>query len=183
MKYKRMGDVCSVVTDYVANGSFASLKQNAEYQSRGYAAVIRLKDYRNNFNGPFEYVSKDSYEFLKKTKLRGGEIIISNVGANIGTVFKAPKLGYGMTLGPNSIMIKTKYVDDYYYYLLKSNYGQNLIKSIVSGSAQPKFNKTDFKALEVPVPRLEEQKSIADRLAIIDYKIRKNNQINNNLAA
>ncbi|MRG83439.1 restriction endonuclease subunit S [Limosilactobacillus reuteri] len=183
MKYKKIGDICSVITDYVANGSFSSLKQNVEYQQHGYAAVIRLKDYRNNFNGPFEYVSKRSYEFLKKTKLMGGEIIISNVGANIGTVFKVPNLKCGMTLGPNSIMIKTKYVDDYYYYLLKSNYGQSLINSIVSGSAQPKFNKTDFKKLEVPVPTLEEQKEIVGHLTTIDNKIHKNNQINDNLVA
>lgn len=183
MKYEKMGEVCSVVTDYVANGSFASLKQNVEYQSQGYAAVIRLKDYRNNFNGPFEYVSKASYEFLKKTKLMGKEIIISNVGANIGTVFKAPTLGRAMTLGPNAIIIKTEYIDDYYYYLLKSNYGQNLLRSIASGSAQPKFNKTDFKSLEVPVPTLEEQKYIANQLTTIDEKIHKNKQINDNLAA
>lgn len=181
MKYKKLGDICSLITDYVANGSFASLKENVEYIEDGYAVIIRLKDYRNDFKESFEYVSKSSYEFLKKTKLFGGEIIISNVGANVGTVFKAPKFDHKMTLGPNTIMIKTSYIDDYYYYLFKSNFGQNLLKSIVSGSAQPKFNKTDFKHLEVPVPTIEEQKAIVNRLSIIDDKININKEINDKL--
>ncbi|MFD5174092.1 restriction endonuclease subunit S, partial [Bacillus mycoides] len=93
------------VTDYVANGSFAALKENVKTSDEiDYAMLIRLVDYNRNFKGPFTYVNKDGYEFLKKSKLFGGEIIISNVGANAGTVFRVPKLDIPMTLGPNSIM-------------------------------------------------------------------------------
>lgn len=181
MKYKNMGQICDVITDYVANGSFASLKENVEYLDKGYATVIRLTDYRNNFKGPFQYVSKSAYEYLSKTKLFGGEVIISNVGANVGTVFKVPYLNTPMTLGPNAILIKTKYDTNYLFYFLKSRLGQYLLKSICSGSAQPKFNKTDFKTLVMPFPDLNIQNSIANKLTIIDDKIKLNNQINDNL--
>ncbi len=50
-----------------------------------------------------------AYEFLKKSKLFGGEVIISNVGANSGTVFRCPNLSTPMTLGPNSIVLKSDY--------------------------------------------------------------------------
>ena len=86
-----------------------------------------------------------------------------------------------MSLGPNSIVISTKYNDDYYYYYLTSPVGQSLMRSIVSGSAQPKFNKTDFKKLLVPVPSLDEQNRIAGKLLTIDKKIRINRQLNANL--
>ena len=39
-----------------------------------------------------------------------------------GTVFIAPQLDYPQTLGPNSIIIKTKENDKYIYYLLLSRY-------------------------------------------------------------
>ncbi|UVZ01892.1 restriction endonuclease subunit S [Limosilactobacillus fermentum] len=57
------------------------------------------------------------------------------------------------------------------------------MRSIVSGSAQPKFNKTDFKKLLVPVPSLDEQNRIAGKLLTIDKKIRINRQLNANLVA
>ena len=99
----KIGDICEVVTDYVANGSFKSLSENVKYYDKGYARVIRLVDYNNKFEKKDSiWVSKDAYEFLKKSKLEGGEIVITNVGANLGTVFIAPQLDYPQTLGPNS---------------------------------------------------------------------------------
>lgn len=167
-----MSNVCKVVTDYVANGSFASLKSHVRYNSTpDYAILIRLVDFNNNFKDNYVYVNKDGYEFLKKSKLIGGEIIISNVGAYSGTTFLAPVLKQPMTLGPNSIMIKTNYNDIFYYYWLKSCFGQSAINDVKSGSAVPKFNKTDFKTIKVPVPPIEEQNHIATILSLLDDRI------------
>lgn len=178
----KIGDICEVVTDYVANGSFKSLSENVKYYDKGYARVIRLVDYNNKFEKKDSiWVSKDAYEFLKKSKLEGGEIVITNVGANLGTVFIAPQLDYPQTLGPNSIIIKTKENDKYIYYLLLSRYGQNKIKEIVSGSAMPKFNKTDFKNIIIQLPSIENQKKVVKMLSALDKKIGLNNKINDNL--
>lgn len=183
MRYKTVGEIFEVVTDYVANGSFKSLKDNVNYVENGYAALIRLVDYRNNFKNSLQYIDKESYDFLSKTKLYGGEIVISNVGANAGTIFRVPKLGIPMSLGPNTITINTseKITNDYYYYYFQSHNGQNLIHSIISGSAQPKFNKTDFKNLSVPYPSVKEQKETVDILSTLDKKIELNSKINTNL--
>ena len=184
MEYRkvRIGDICELVTDYIANGSFKSLAENVKYSDKGYARVIRLVDYNNKFEKKDSiWVSKNAYEFLKKSKLDGGEIVITNVGANLGTVFIVPKLDYPQTLGPNSIIIKTKENDQYIYYLLLSRYGQNKIKEIVSGSAMPKFNKTDFKNIIIQLPNIENQNKIVKILSTLDKKIELNNQINDNL--
>ena len=183
MKFRnvKMGDICEVVTDYVANGSFKSLAENVKYSNEGYARLIRLVDYNNKFKEKDSiWVSQEAYKFLKKSKLEGGEIIITNVGANLGTVFLAPILDYPQTLGPNSIMIKTKENDKYIYYLLSSKYGQNRIKEIISGSAMPKFNKTDFKNIEIQLPEIKYQDKVVRILEKIDKKIELNNQINDN---
>lgn len=179
---KKIGEYASVITDYVANGSFAALAENVNYKSKpDYAVLIRLTDYNNGFCGDFVYIDEHAYEFLSKSKLSGGEIIISNVGANVGTVFKCPKLERKMSLAPNSIMLKTKGNDDFYYYWFTSRNGQHSLQSIVTGSAQPKFNKTNFKELLVPVPPLDVQRKIAEYLSTIDKKIELNEQINENL--
>ena len=184
MKFRkvRLCDLCSIVTDYVANGSFKTLADKVKYLNEGYARVIRLVDYNNKYSKKDSiWVSKESYEFLKKSKLYGGEIVLTNVGANLGTVFIAPQLEYPTTLGPNAIMIKTNENDKYLYYWLKSKNGQNTIKSIVTGSAMPKFNKTDLKNIEIAIPCIEDQDKIVEILSKIDKKIELNNQTNDNL--
>jgi len=151
-KISKIGELPITITDYVANGSFASLKKNVTlYQETNYAYFIRNTDLKS---GSFEvYVDKHSYDFLSKTTLYGGEIIISNVG-DVGSVFLCPNLNQPMTLGNNIIMLRPKQ-DNLQYYLyiwFKWSYGQVLIQSIKGGSAQPKFNKTDFKNLSFMLP-------------------------------
>ena len=181
-KISSVKEETEVVTDYVANGSFASLADNVKYKSKkDYAVLIRLVDYNNLFKGDFVYIDKDAYEFLNKSKLFGDEIIISNVGANVGTVFKCPHLDCKMSLAPNSIMVKFKGNNDFYYYWLKSRFGQHMLQSIVTGSAQPKFNKTNFRDLCIPVPPINEQNKIASILKSLDDKIEVNRKINENL--
>jgi len=177
-----ISDYADVVTDYVANGSFAALKEKVQYLNNpDYAVLIRLTDFNNDFSGNFVYINEDAYHFLKKSKLIGGEIIISNVGANVGTVFRCPVLPYKMSLAPNAIMVNFKGDNNFYYYWLKSAAGQFMLKSIVSGSAQPKFNKTDFRKIVIPAPPIEEQKKIADILSALDAKIAVNKDINQHL--
>jgi len=182
-KEVKLGDEIEV-TDYVANGSFASLKQNVKYSNEeNYAILLRLCDFHNKWKGNFIYVDKNSYEFLKKTKVYPDDVIISNVGVNVGTVFKAPKLNKPMTLGPNSILLKcsNNIIKKYIYYYFLSSIGQNKISSIVTGSAQPKFNKTDFRNIKIKLPPLPIQKKIADILSVIDEKIETLQNINSTL--
>ena len=86
-----------------------------------------------------------------------------------------------MSLAPNSIMVKFKGNNDFYYYWLKSPFGQHMLHSIVTGSAQPKFNKTNFREMSIPVPPIEIQEKIAQLLKPLDEKIEVNKQINSNL--
>ena len=151
----KIKDFDVIVTDYVANGSFASLAENVNYKAEpDFAKLIRLTDFNNNFSGDFVYVDEQAYNFLKKSKLFGGEIIISNVGAYAGTVFKCPKLDTPMTLGPNAIVLKSKF-DNYFYLLFKSTYGKFILDGIISGSAQPKFNKTTFREVALSYPSID----------------------------
>ncbi|MCB9223640.1 MAG: restriction endonuclease subunit S [Crocinitomicaceae bacterium] len=157
---KKMIDLATV-TDYVANGSFKSLKENVTtYDEPEYALYIRLVDFNNGFSD-LKYVDESSSNFLKKSKINGPEVIISNVGANAGTVFRAPTwLNQPMTLGSNSIMILENDYNEILYQYFLSYYGQDALQNIMTGSAQPKFNKTDFRNLDILLPPTEKAKEI-----------------------
>ena len=165
------GRVFNIITDYVANGSFASLAENVKYkESEDFAIVVRLTDYKNEYKGPFVYVDKNAYDFLSKSKLEDNDIIIANVGAYAGYVFRAPNINKPITLGPNAILVRSEQNREFIYYLLSSEFGQKAIKDIISTTAQPKFNKTDFKKILLPIPDLKEQYKIASILLEIDEK-------------
>ena len=156
------GRIFNIITDYVANGSFASLAENVKYkESEDFAIVVRLTDYKNEYKGPFVYVDKNAYDFLSKSKLEDNDIIIANVGAYAGYVFRAPNINKPITLGPNAILVRSEQNREFIYYLLSSEFGQKAIKDIISTTAQPKFNKTDFKKILLPIPDLKEQYKIA----------------------
>ena len=73
-----------------------------------------------------------------------------------------------MTLGPNSILVRpldnNEIENIFLYYMISGPLGQDLIASITSGTTQSKFNKTNFRQLEIPIPPISEQKEIVDLL-------------------
>ena len=158
-------DEIAEVTDYVANGSFAALKENVNYKhTPDYAILVRTTDLVNGFDEEnLVYIDKYAYNYLSKSKLYGGEIIINNIGAGVGTTFLCPCLDTYMSLAPNSIMVKTNN-NKFYYYWLNSKEGQNAIRKIVSQGSLPKFNKTGFRSIRLPVPPLDVQNRIVNVL-------------------
>lgn len=67
---KNIGSIADI-TDYVANGSFATLRENVSYlNEEGYAILVRLADFTNGFDSSkFVYIDEHAYNFLAKSKL------------------------------------------------------------------------------------------------------------------
>ncbi|MCY7455797.1 restriction endonuclease subunit S [Bacillus altitudinis] len=180
----KLGEINCVISDHVANGSFKSLKNNVvftELPNERYALFARNTDLKKNLMGELKYITKESYDFLKKSQLFGGEIIISNVG-DVGTIHRCPTLNVPMVLGNNQIYIHSEkeFYNEYFYLLLKSNMGKNLINSITSGSVQMKFNKTDFRNSKIVLPSdyvlkssFSELKNVLDLIEILNSEIKK----------
>lgn len=159
------------VTDYVANGSFESLRNNVQYlDSPGHAILVRLTDFTKKWSRNFKYVTREAYEFLKKSTVFPGDLVMSNVG-DPGKLFIVPDLKMPMTLGPNAILIRpiVEFLDIKYLAIyFESPVGKKQIESIVSATAQRKFNKTSFRSLEIPLPPLEDQVRIAHLLGKVE---------------
>ena len=161
----KMDYICSVITDFVASGSFESLRVNVPYlDSPDYAMLVRTADLSGTAKSDKRvYISKHSYDFLKNSNLFGGEIVLPNIGASVGDVYIVPNSLYSkMSLGPNSIMFKTIYYDMYYYYYFLGEPGRRSVINMCQATAQPKFNKTQLRGLQVVLPPLEEQKRIVE---------------------
>ena len=150
------------VTDFVASGSFATLRENVKYyKAENYALLVKTQDFSNNFTKDLTYTDKHGYEFLSNSNIFGGELILSNVGS-IGKIFITPNLNRPATLAPNAIMVRC--IDKnhimWLYDFFRSEYGLMNLLSISSATAIKKFNKTDFKNIIIPIPPLAEQARI-----------------------
>ena len=111
-EWVRLDDYAAKITDFVASGSFASLRENVQYyKEENYAILVRTADFGSNFRKDLVYTDKHGYDFLSNSNLIGGELILPNIGASIGKVFIVPLLQKPMTLGPNSILIRT-YIEE-----------------------------------------------------------------------
>ena len=167
-KWCLLDDVVPYITDYQSNGSFSSLKSNVKtYKEEEYAILVRLKDLRLNIeNNDLVYTDKSGYDFLSKSHLHGGEILIANVGAGVGTSMIMPNINKKSTIAPNMFIIElSKYINkDYFMYFTKSNLYKNEILSKASATGQPKMNKNEFRSLTFPLPPLSEQIRIVEKV-------------------
>lgn len=167
---RKMSNVAETITDYVASGSFASLKENVQYLDKpDYAMLIRTVDLSKKVNKSKVYISKSSYEFLSNSNLFGGEIILPNIGS-VGDVYQYKPLYQRASLAPNSIMIRIDkdISKNYYYYYFLSDAGRTALLNLGSNAVQNKFNKTQLRQLRVPVPPINVQERIVN---ILDQRV------------
>ena len=173
MEFVKLNECCKKITDYVASGSFASLKENVKvYKHKEYAILVKIADFANNFTKDLTYTDIHGYKFLSNSNLFGGELILSNIGS-IGKVFIVPNLEHPMTLASNSIMVvpNDDYLIKYLYYFFLSSYGQKQLFLISSATSMPKFNKTQLKTVLIPKNELRVQRKIINDLDNINHLI------------
>ena len=149
-----------ILTDYTANGSFASLAQNVTYFDSGYSRLVRLTDLRVNLENEGLYVDEGAHNFLKKSELFGGELLIANVGAYAGLVLQMPLKDGKFTLGPNMFLLRLNQNTEFFIYQLNSPFCAEQLKMMAVSSAQPKLNKENIRQLKVVTPPVEEQNII-----------------------
>ena len=159
------------------------MRENVKYyQEDNYAQLVRTVDLKKDFtNNDFVYVDELAYDFLWRVQLKEPNIILPNIGANIGEKYYVspedlPK--EKNVLGPNAILLRSKCNDTHFvYFRLSTSSYDNEMKKLVGASGQPKFNKTDLKKVRLFMPSLKEQKKISHFLGLLEERIATQNKI------
>ncbi len=146
-----------ILTDFTSNGSFASLASNVTYLEEGYSRLVRLTDLRVNLENEGLYVDENAHNFLKKSELFGGEMLIANVGAYAGLVMMMPHIEGKYTLGPNMFLLRLNQNTEFFYHQLNAPFCSEQLKMMAISSAQPKLNKDNMRQLMVVKPPIDEQ--------------------------
>jgi type I restriction enzyme, S subunit len=171
---KSIGDLLFLLADYTANGSFSSLKENVTYYNQfNFAALVRTTDLDKKKFNPKRFTDKRGYNFLSKTELFGGEIIVANVGS-IGKVFKVPNYGIPMTLAPNTYLLKFHQDIDseFMYQYMKTDEFVSKLMSKVGSTTLLAINKNNLREIDISLPDdLREQEAIAEVLSDMDAEI------------
>ena len=132
--------------------------------------------------GSLRTITPNVSEQYKRTLLQGGELLVSLVG-NPGQVAIAPRSLEGANIARQVGLVRlAEGVDARFvqYYLLSTD-GQAALGAQSLGSVQQVINLRDLKTVQVPLPPLPEQRTIADILGCLDDKVDLNQLMNQTL--
>jgi type I restriction enzyme S subunit len=159
--------VLELLTDFESNGSFSSVKENVKVDDEGEVWYVRMTDLENNNirNEKCKYCDLDTYNFLHKTKVYGGELLITKRG-EIGKVYLFPYNCGLSTLGPNSYLLRLKNIvnSHFLYFFYISDIGQTTLKLLDNSTTIGSLYKDDIKGSSVIVPPIDEQQQIVEYL-------------------
>lgn len=163
-----------ILTDYTSNGSFSSLRENVNvYNERNYAMWVMAKTLKSsNYDTDLRFTDEKGYEFLSKTKLFGGELLMPKTGG-LGNAYIFPKLNIKATLADNVFLLKPndKLDKGYFYQFLNSSTYREQLEMLMYGTSQQTIVKKEFKKIKVPLFEISEQKKIAEILTSVDKVI------------
>lgn len=119
-----------------------------------------------------------------RTRLHGGELIISVVGT-IGKTAIVPKsfAGCNLVRATALIDIEDALLSKWVKYYIDSPYGQSYIEQNLNTTVQPTLNIKSLEKMSIPLYDAEYMKKIVILLSSLDEKIATNREINDNLYA
>lgn len=156
--------------DIGSNGANKVIVEHLDMKdTEDYALLVRTLNFTSNdFKNNVKYISKDAYEFFKKSKVYGGEIIFNKIGS-AGINFLMPDLNRPVSLGLNQIMITPKDINTRYLYdFLNTEYGKHQINSRVNGAVTKSIQKTELKKIPIMFPPIELQDKYENIVKLID---------------
>lgn len=153
--YSTIENEYSCLTDFHANGSYEYIAQNYTLlDNKDYAYMVRTTDLEaNDFVNNVKYVSKSTYDFLSKSKVFGGEVLINKIGSP-GRSFLMPNLNMPVSLGMNLFMIRLKNdatIDTTTLWLyLNTSIGSTIVKRKINGTVPLTIDKAAIKSIYIP---------------------------------
>lgn len=132
--------------------------------------------------GELDVTTKENDEKYSRTRLEGGELIVSVVGT-VGKTAIVPKSFRGCNLvrAVAMIDIKENWLSRWVKYYIDSPAGQAYIEQNLNTTVQATLNIKTLVDMPIPFLKEDEMRKIVTILEAIDKKIECNQQINENL--
>ncbi|HCU2668568.1 TPA: restriction endonuclease subunit S [Clostridioides difficile] len=161
-----IGKYLDVLTDYHSNGSYETLRDNVTLlDTKGYALMVRTTDLENNnFEKGVKYIDEHAYNYLEKSKVFGGEVIINKIGS-AGKVYLMLFLNKPVSLAMNQFMLRfneDKVNHIFLYNLLLTSYMESKIKEKVRGAVTKTITKDAVRKINIIVPPIRLQNQFAN---------------------
>ncbi len=171
-QYKKIADVCSVLTD----GNWIESKDQSP-------DGIRLIQTGNIGNGVFKdkgdkarYISEETFERLSCTEIFEGDVLVSRLPEPIGRSCILPKLEQRTVTAVDCSILRFKkdLLNKFFVYFTLSPAYDRALKNYITGSSRKRISRSNLGLIKVPVPPIEDQQRIVDELdlltGIIDKK-------------
>jgi type I restriction enzyme S subunit len=131
------------------------------------------------------FISREKDNLLRKGKLVRNDIVLTTRGTVGNVAFYNNRVPFNnIRINSGMVILRAKqseYLPEFVYWMFRSNYIQDQINALKTGSAQPQLPITIMRTIKVLKPKLCEQKVIAATLSALDDMIELNNQINKTL--
>ena len=176
MQYKLLGELVNRKIGY-------GIVQPGQSVPNG-VPVIKVNNLIAGLNSPLELdtTTHENDSKYSRTRLHGGELIISVVGT-IGKTAIVPKSfdGCNPVRATALIDIDNELIAKWVKYYIDSSAGQSYIEQNLNTTVQPTLNIKSL--VQMPIPFFDESimKGTVSLLSSLDDKIRVNNKINDNL--
>lgn len=150
--------------------------QPGKYEPEG-RYMVRGQDYSFGWANPYDLfrVSSEVEERYKNARIKGGDIILTIVGAGTGHLEVVPDWLEGANITQTTARIaieKDKADSKYCKYYFQTAAGKKQISVYIKGAAQPGLNIGDVKIFQIPLPPTKtEQTAIATALSDADALI------------
>lgn len=127
--------------------------------------MVRTTDLENNnFEKGVKYIDEHAYNYLEKSKVFGGEVIINKIGS-AGKVYLMPFLNKPVSLAMNQFMLRfneDKVNHIFLYNLLLTSYMESKIKEKVRGAVTKTITKDAVRKINIIVPPIRLQNQFAN---------------------
>ena len=134
-----------------------------------------------------EFISSERDQLLRKGKLQREDVVLTTRGTVGNVAYYDSSIPFDHIRSNSGMVIlrsdDTKILPRYLYLFLRSKLFEDQVIALQSGSAQPQLPIRDIKRVEIKVPSVTEQKTIAHILGTLDDKIELNRQMNETLEA
>ena len=161
----------------------------SEFRDTGYCLFLNAGNVTpNGFDfSSCVFISEEKDRLLRKGKLARYDVVLTTRGTVGNSAYFDDSVPYDhIRINSGMVILRAKQSalhPRYLYLFVRSKLFHDQVSALRTGSAQPQLPIRDIQRIEIPIPSLPEQRTIAHILGTLDDKIELNRRTNRTLEA